>query len=99
MIQDQRSKANQLLTVGDARVVTEQCADAWQGENLTISPLSSTDRQMIMETSKNWSLSDLDVAAFGYAPVPSPFEERISGVDGGSGSEPSVETRVRSETA
>ena len=79
IIQDHRSKAYQLLTVGDARIVADCCSDAWQGENSTISPLSAADRNTILETSKNWSLSDLDVAAFSYTPVPNTLEERIGG--------------------
>lgn len=79
IIQDHRSKAYQLLSVGDARVITDCCTDAWQGENSTISPLSSADRKTVLETSKNWALSDLDVSAFSYTPVRNTMEERISG--------------------
>jgi len=79
IIQDHRSKAYQLLTVGDARVVAECCSDSWQGENSTISPFSAADRRTILETSTNWSLSDLDVAAFSYTPVPNTLEERTGG--------------------
>jgi len=94
IIQDQRSKAYQLLTVGDARVVTEFCVDSWQGENSTISPLSTSDRQCILDTSNQWSLSDLDVAAFSYTPIPSPFEERIKGVHEGVGVTSSTKART-----
>ena len=79
IIQDHRSKAYHLLTVGDARVVAECCSDSWQGENSTISPFSAADRKTILETSNNWTLSDLDVAAFSYTPVPNTLEERIGG--------------------
>ena len=79
IIQDHRSKAYQLLSVGDARVITDCCTDAWQGENSTISPLSAADRKTVLETSKNWALSDLEVSAFSYTPVPNTMEERISG--------------------
>jgi hypothetical protein len=70
--------------VGDARVVTELCKDSWQGQSSTISPLTAVDRQAILETSKNWSLADLDVSAFSYAPVPFTFEQRI-GTGAGAG--------------
>ena len=56
-VHDKRSGADQVLTVGDARVVTELCPDWWQGENSTISPLTSADRRIIIETSKNWMLA------------------------------------------
>jgi magnesium-transporting ATPase (P-type) len=70
IVRDNRSKAYQLLTVGDPRVVTALCQEAWQGENSTILPLSSTDRQSILATSNDWTLADLDVAAFSYTPLP-----------------------------
>lgn len=70
VVQDARSKAYQLLTVGDPRVVTAMCQEAWQGENLTILPLSHADRQSILDISNDWNLADLDVAAFSYAPLP-----------------------------
>lgn len=70
IVQDARSKAYQLLTVGDPRVVTAMCQEAWQGENLTILPLSHADRQSILDISNDWNLADLDVAAFSYAPLP-----------------------------
>lgn len=76
-VQDSRSGADQVLTVGDARIVTELCPDWWQGENSTISPLTSSDRKIINETSKNWMLSDLDVVAFSYAPLPYTADHKI----------------------
>ena len=79
IIKDDRSQAYQLLSVGDARVIAECCSDSWQGENSTISPLSHSDRSFILDTSKTWALSDLDVAAFSYTPVPNTLEERIGG--------------------
>ncbi len=60
-------------------MVTELCTDSWHGEKLTISPLSSNDRKSILDTSQNWYLSDLDVLAFSYAPVPYTLEQRIIG--------------------
>ena len=77
IIQDKRSKSYQLLTVGDPHTVIKLCADAWQGENSTISPLELMDRQMILDTCNNWSMADLDVTAFSYAPVPYTFENGI----------------------
>ena len=56
--------------------VTRMCHEAWQGENSTILPLSSYDRQTILETTENWKLADLDVEAFSYTPVPQTFEAR-----------------------
>ena len=79
IIQDHRSKAYQLLSIGDARVIADCCTDAWQGENSTISPLSAADRRTVLATADNWSLSDLDVTAFSYTPVPNTMEERILG--------------------
>lgn len=79
VVEDARSKAYQLLTVGDPRVVTGLCHEAWQGENSTILPLNAKDRQFILETSRNWALSDLDVAAFAYSPVPRTIETRLKG--------------------
>lgn len=70
IIEDQRSHAYQLLTVGDARLLTEYCSDSWIGEDSTITPLSQADKKTILETSKIWSLADLDVQAFSYAPLP-----------------------------
>jgi len=78
LVQDMRSKAYQLLTVGDARVVLEFCSDSWQGESSTISPLGNIERQKILESSKNWALGDLDVVCFSYAPIPFTLEQSIS---------------------
>jgi len=66
-----------LLTVGDPHVVASLCNEAWQGEISTILPLGQMDRQTIADTSRNWKLADLDVAAFGYAPVPHSLEKRL----------------------
>jgi hypothetical protein len=79
IVQDGRSGAYQLVTVGDPRVVTRMCQEAWQGENSTILPLSTQDRQTILETSNSWRLSDLDVEAFSYAPIPNSFEKMCEG--------------------
>jgi hypothetical protein len=54
------------------------CHEAWQGENNTILPLSSYDRQTILETTENWKLADLDVEAFSYTPIPHAFESRCT---------------------
>jgi hypothetical protein len=78
MVQDARSGAYQLLTVGDPRVVTRMCQEAWQGENSTILPLAAHDRETILETSDSWKLADLDVEAFSYAPIPHMFDTRIA---------------------
>jgi hypothetical protein len=77
IVQDQRSKAYQLLTVGDPTVVASLCNEAWQGENSTILPFSSADRTRILETSNDWKLGDLDVYAFSYTPLPQTFEQLL----------------------
>jgi len=77
IVQDQRSKAYQLLTVGDPKVVVSLCHEAWQGENSTILPLSSADRKRILETCNDWKLGDLDVYAFSYTPLPQTFEQLL----------------------
>jgi hypothetical protein len=77
IVQDARTGAYQLLTIGDPLVVTSLCNEAWQGEISTILPLAAMDKQTIAETSKNWKLADLDVAAFSYAPVPHTLETRL----------------------
>lgn len=82
IVKDQRSGSYQLFTVGDPRVVTRMCNEAWQGENATILPLSARDRAMILETSNGWRLGDLDVEAFSYAPVPHSFEKRCLALTG-----------------
>ena len=79
IVQDCRSGAYQLLTVGDPKVVTRMCHEAWQGENSTILPLASYDRSTILETSDSWKLADLDVEAFSYVPIPHTFESRCMG--------------------
>ena len=76
-VQDSRSGGDLILTVGDARVVTELCPDIWQGENSTISPLTASDRQVINDTQQEWMLSDLDVQAFSYAPLPYTADHKI----------------------
>ena len=76
LIEDSRSKSLQLLSMGDARVVTQLCSDQWQGDTLTITPLRAEDRRMILDTAKNWSLSDLEVTVFAYVPVPVPPDKR-----------------------
>lgn len=82
IVKDERSGSYQLLTIGDPRVVTRMCNEAWQGENSTILPLSPHDRAMILETSNGWRLGDLDVEAFSYAPIPHTFEARCLNSDG-----------------
>lgn len=81
VVRDQRSQALQMLTVGDPDTLVGLCSEAWQGEISTILPLSSEDRRTILETSENWKLADLDVTAFGYAPVPQTLEKRLEGDD------------------
>lgn len=82
VVHDARSKSFQLLTIGDPEVVINLCNEAWQGEISTILPLGPIDRQTILETTNNWKLGDLDVAAFSYAPVPHTLESRLAGKDG-----------------
>lgn len=77
VVQDNRSKAYQILTVGDPKVVTGLCYEAWQGEISTILPLTPGDRQTILETANDWKLGDLDVAAFAYSPIPRTVESLI----------------------
>ena len=77
VVHDMRTKAFQLLTVGDPLVVSDICSDSWQGENSTIMPLTMADREAILEASKNWNLADLDVAVFSYAPVPHITQKKI----------------------
>lgn len=84
IVEDKRSGSFQLLTVGDPRVVTRMCNEAWQGENSTILPLSAHDRAMILDTSNGWRLGDLDVEAFSYAPIPHTFETQSLSSAGGS---------------
>ena len=38
------------------------------------------DKRTILDTSDNWRLGDLDVAAFSYSPVPHTWEQRLLGV-------------------
>lgn len=78
IVQDSRSGAYQLFSVGDPHVVLRATHEAWQGENSTILPLSSFDRAMILETTDSWKLADLDVEAFSYAPIPHTFEAKCS---------------------
>lgn len=78
VVQDKRSTAYQLLTIGDPLIVVDLCHEAWQGERSTILPLSTADRQTIIETTNNWKLADLDVSAFSYSPVPCSLEQRVS---------------------
>lgn len=77
IVQDRRSGAYQLLTVGDPRIVTRMCQQAWQGENATILPLTAHDRATILETSNGWKLGDLASTAFSYSPIPPIFSRRI----------------------
>jgi hypothetical protein len=78
VLQDKRTTAFQLLTVGDPSVVIDLCNEAWQGEISTILPLGAMDRHTIIETTNNWKLADLDVSAFSYSPVPRSLEPRLS---------------------
>ena len=77
IVRDKRSGGDLVLTIGNSSIVTHMCTDLWQGENSTISPLSVTERNIINETQKNWELSDLDVQAFSYAPLPFTAEQKI----------------------
>jgi hypothetical protein len=81
IVEDSRSGAHQLLTIGDPTVVTSLCNEAWQGEISTILPLGSADRRTIVETTNSWKLGDLDVAAFSYSPVPHTLAQRLAGGD------------------
>ena len=78
IVEDSRTKAFQLLTVGDPEIVTKLCNEAWQGEISTILPLAASDRRTIIDTTNNWKLADLDVAAFSYTPVPHTLETQLS---------------------
>ncbi|GKY99438.1 hypothetical protein MPSEU_000898300 [Mayamaea pseudoterrestris] len=80
IVQDSRSKAYQVLTIGDPSVVIELCHEAWQGEISTILPLAAGDRRTILETTNDWKLADLDVTAFAYSPIPRTLENRIDDV-------------------
>ena len=77
VIRDNRSGANQLLTLGQPNVVTDFCTESWQGEISTIIPLSSSDHTDIMESTKSWKLADLDVTAFSYAPLPQSLAQKL----------------------
>lgn len=81
IVEDTRTGSYQLLTVGDPRMVTRMCQQAWQGENATILPLSARDRSNILETSKGWKLGDLDSTAFSYSPIPPTFTLRLRDTD------------------
>jgi len=82
IVEDSRTKAYQLLTVGDPAIVTTLCNEAWQGEISTILPLAAIDRKTIIDTTNNWKLADLDVAAFSYTPVPHTLETQLSAESG-----------------
>ncbi|KAK1741012.1 putative transmembrane protein 94 [Skeletonema marinoi] len=56
--------------------------DCFQGENSTISPLTAGDRKVINNTQKEWMLSDLDVQAFSYAPLPYTADQKIGSAKG-----------------
>ena len=81
IVQDDRSNAFQLLSVGEAELSVNNCSQLWQGETSTIIPMSAFDRKNILDTAKNWILEDLNVLAFTYSPVPYAFEDW--GEDGG----------------
>lgn len=85
VVKDDRTHSYQLLTVGDPTIVTNLCNEAWQGEISTILPLAASDKQTIIETTNNWKLADLDVAAFCYSPVPLTLENWLA-----SGARPQV---------
>jgi hypothetical protein len=93
IVEDSRSGACQLLTVGDPTVVISLCNEAWQGEISTILPLNSADRRTIVETTNSWKLGDLDVAAFSYSPVPHTLAQRLAEGDGTSNSQVSFLAR------
>ena len=76
-VKDKRSGGDLLLSCGDSRVITKLCPDCFQGENSTISPLTAVDREVINNTQKEWMLSDLDVQAFSYAPLPYTADQKI----------------------
>ena len=82
IVRDSRSKAYQLMTIGDPAIVINLCNEAWQGEISTILPLAAIDRQTIIETTNNWKLADLDVAAFSYTPVPHTLETGLTAAPG-----------------
>lgn len=82
IVQDSRTKAYQLLSIGDPRIVCNLCNEAWQGEISTILPLAASDRKTILETANNWKLADLDVTAFSFSPVPHILETRLTKIPG-----------------
>ena len=84
IIHDKRSKANQLLTVGDPSVVLGLCSQAWQGENTTILPFNAEDRSSLLTTSTDWALSDLDVLAFSYSPIARTRDGLFRAIGGGA---------------
>eukprot|EP00986_Skeletonema_menzelii_P010454 scaffold5084_cov145-Skeletonema_menzelii.AAC.1 len=82
-VKDKRSGGDLILSCGDSRVVTKLCPDCFQGENSTISPLTAGDRKVINATQKEWTLSDLDVQALSYAPLPYTADQKIGSAKGG----------------
>ena len=81
-VKDKRSGGDLILTCGDSRVVTKLCPECFQGENSTISPLTAGDRKVINNTQKEWQLSDLDVQALSYAPLPYTADQKIGSAKG-----------------
>ncbi|CAM9295439.1 unnamed protein product, partial [Chrysoparadoxa australica] len=76
VVEDRRSRALQLFSRGNPKLVLDMCPDYWDGS--TISAIPASLRRAIIDMHQQWSLEDLDVVAFSYSPVPYTVQPLLS---------------------
>ena len=61
VIEDRRSSALQLMSVGEVRRIVSSCTEYWDGAD--IMPLVDDARKSLLDQHQQWNLADMDVAA------------------------------------
>lgn len=68
IVRDERGGALQMMSIGDPSLILHYCKEYWDGSSMT--PLSASDRNIVLQVYERWKLEDFDVVAFSYSPVP-----------------------------
>ena len=64
VIEDRRSSALQLMSVGEVRRILSNCTEYWDGAD--IMPLVDDVRKSLLDTHQQWNLADCDATACAY---------------------------------
>jgi hypothetical protein len=61
VIEDRRSSALQVMSIGEVRRIVSSCTEYWDGAD--IMPLVDDVRKSLLDTHQQWNLADCDAAA------------------------------------